>query len=330
MTAPLFDPQVGGYLREAFRNDRGTHAYIVVGEKQHLPDLLKECAYVTLCRNRIGADGCDSCAKIAENAHQDVIRIPTDAVKNRLTVADVAYLVEESYKRPVDNSSCRVFLVDAYASTAGVGCEIWQNKLLKTLEEPMDGVYVFIGVTDAEGLLPTVRSRCQTLKQSKFTVAEVKRQLADKGFDERSCEMASAMSGGSVNAGERLLHNPAVFNAYEAALDTAENMTSTKNALKYASAALSNRDCIADFLGFYALLLRESVVYRICPSLCLLPSFTSNIAKICSNYTINGAISCIERINEAKRRLDDGANVTVTVDLLLNNLLQIRYLCRAD
>lgn len=327
---PVFDPQIGGYLRESFKRNLGAHAYIVVGEKQHLPDLLKECAYVALCRNRVGADTCESCAKIAENAHQDVISIPADTAKNRLTVADVGYLVEESFKRPVDNSPCRVFLVNACNSVAGVGCEIWQNKLLKTLEEPMDGVYIFIGVTDAEGLLPTVRSRCQTLKQSKLTVAEVKRRLADQGFDERSCEMASAMSGGSVNAGELLLRNPAVFRAYEAALDTAENMTSTKNALRYASAAFDCRDCINDFLGFYTLLLRESVVYRINPSLRLLPSFTVNIDKICSNYTINGAIACIERINAAKRRLDDGANLSVTVDLLLNNLLQIRYLCRAE
>ena len=71
---PVFDPQIGGYLRESFKLNLGAHAYIVVGEKQHLPDLLKECAYVALCRNRVGADNCEACAKIAENAHQDVIR----------------------------------------------------------------------------------------------------------------------------------------------------------------------------------------------------------------------------------------------------------------
>lgn len=327
MTAP-FDPQVGGYLQQAFADGRSAHAYIVVGEKRHLADLLRECALVAMCPRNSGADKRGACGKIEQNAHQDVISIPTDVVKNRLTVADIAYLAEETFKRPVDNSACRVFLVNASNSASGQGGEIWQNKLLKTLEEPPANVYIFIGVTDAEGLLPTVRSRCQVLKQSKFTVAEVKAQLMRKGFDERSSEMAAAMSGGSVTSGERLLLNPQAFKAYETALDTALNMTSTKNALPFAAQILLNRDNAYDFLGFYALLLRESVVYRLQPSLRLLPSFTSNIDQICANYTISAANACIERLNYAKRRLDDGANLTVTVDILLNNILELRYQCR--
>ena len=322
-----FDKNVGAYLQRAFADGHAVHAYIVAGEKQYIPQLLKECATVVMCPSHIG-DGCEVCKKVAEDAHQDVIWLPLDRQKNRLTVADMSYLVEESYKRPVDNSQQRVFLIDASNSANGIGSEMWQNKLLKTLEEPTDGVYLFIGVTDAESLLPTVRSRCQLLKQTKLTVAQVKAQLAMLGFERKSCEMAAAMSGGSVQTGERLLATPAVFEAYNVAIHIAEEMTSTKNALVFASELLSKRDNILDALGFLTLLLRESITYRLAPGLCLLSSLRNTINTICANYTIAACEGCIEVINAAKKKLDDGGNVTVVVDQLLNAILEMRYLCR--
>ena len=322
-----FDTNVGQHLATAFRQGHAVHAYIVVGERQYLPSLLKECAIVTMCVNHVG-DDCEMCKKVKDGSHQDVIRLPIDPTKTRLSVADMAYLVEESYKRPVDDCEQRVFLVDASNSTTGVGCELWQNKLLKTLEEPAPDVYIFVGVTDAEALLPTVRSRCQILKQTKLTVQDVRLALQEKSFNLASCEMAAAMSGGSVNTGERILSNPAIFQAYNTAINVATQMTSTKNALKFASEILANKEYVYDCLGFLTLLLRESIVYRLEPSLCMLPSHVDTIAQICSYYTLTACEICIEKINVAKKRLDDNGNVTVVVDQLLNTILEIRYRCR--
>ena len=322
-----FDKNVGQYLVGAFKEVRAAHAYIVVGEKQYLPNLLRECAIVTMCYSHAG-DDCEACKKVVEGTHQDVMYLPLDTQKNRLTVADMSYLVEESYKRPVDNSEQRVFLVDASSSLAGVGSELWQNKLLKTLEEPAENVYIFVGVTDSEGLLPTVRSRCQILKQVKLTVNEVKEALLKKSFNLASCEMAAAMSGGSIQTGERLLNNPAVFEAYKTAERIAVEMTSTKNALRFASEILSNKEYVYDCLGFLTVLLRESIVYRLAPELVLLPHLKNTIDQICANYTLAAAEVCIEKINAAKKRLDDNGNVTVVIDQLLNGILEIRYRCR--
>ena len=323
-----FDVNVGQYLTRAFNENRAAHAYVVVGEKQYLPQLLTECAIVTMCKSHT-FDGCETCKKVAEGNHQDVMRLPQDSTKNRLTVADVAYLVEESCKRPVDDSStARVFLIDASNSVSGVGSELWQNKLLKTLEEPTEGVYLFVGVTDVEGLLPTVRSRCQVLKQTVLSVAEVKAVLVAKGYETGACEMAAAMSGGSVDTGERLINNAAVFAAYNVAISVAEQMTSTRNALRFASAILSNRETVADCLGFYTVLLRESVVYRLAPSLCVLPKLKNTTKQICANYTLDAAEGAIELINQAKQKLDKGGNATVVVDGLLASILEMRYQCR--
>ena len=323
-----FDVNVGQYLMQAFAHNRAAHAYIVVGEKQHLRELLNECAIVAMCPKHT-FDGCEACKKVVDYAHQDVMRLPLDTQKNRLAVGDIAYLVEESYKKHVDDSSsARVFLLDASNSVSGVGSDLWQNKLLKTLEEPTDNVYIFVGVTDLEGLLPTVRSRCQVLKQTVLSVEQVRNELASKGYESRACEMAAAMSGGSVLTGERLLNNQAVFAAYENAVNVAEQMTSTKNALRFASAMLANKETVNDCLGFLTVLLRESIVYRLEPSLCQLSKLKNTTKAICANYTLDAAEGAIELINQAKRKLDAGGNVTVVVDRLLNSILEMRYQCR--
>lgn len=321
------DNNVGRFLSEAFAAGRASHAYIVAGERRYVRSLLRECALVTMCHNHVG-DDCDACKKVLAGENMDVISLPLDEQKNRLAVSDIAYLVEESYRRPIDNSEQRVFLLDATDSVSGIGCEMWQNKLLKTLEEPIDGVYIFVGVTDAESLLPTVRSRCQIIKQTVLSANDVKQALLRTSFDLTSCEMAAAMAGGSIQRGESILANPAVFEAYRTAVGIATEMESTKVALKFAAAILAKRDYVNDCLGFLTLLYRESVAYRVAADLCLLPHLRNTIDKICANYTLQAAEVCIEKINAAKRRLDDGGNVTVVIDGLLTSILEIKYICR--
>lgn len=323
-----FDTNVGLALQNAFANGNASHAYIVVAEKQSVAQLLKECAQVVLCPNHRD-DGCETCHKVIVNEHQDVISLPTDTVKNRLTVADVNYMIEESYKRPVDLSSTgRVFLLNATDSVAGIGSEIWQNKLLKTLEEPTDNVYVFVGVTDLESLLPTVRSRCQVLKQAKYNTDEIITVLKNKGYDLRTCQICASTSGGSMSVAERTATNSQIFTAYDVAMDVVENMSSTKVALKYVSDILSCGENITDCLGFVCTLLNESILYRLAPQLCVLSSLKSTVGKVCQNYSLQSAEVCIEKINLAKKHLDEGSNLQVTVDNLVNDILEVKYRCR--
>lgn len=322
-----FDPNIGQYLIKAFAEGCASHAYIVAGEAKRLPRLLAECAVVTMCPNHTD-DDCVCCRKVQSGKHQDVITLPVDPDKTRLAVTDIAYLVDESAKRPVDNSEARVFLLNAADSVAGVGSELWQNKLLKTLEEPLTGIYIFIGVTDAEGLLPTVRSRCQILRQHRQTERQVRDLLVARGYDAKYSEMAAAMAGGSAETAEQLFADDVVFDCYALAADIATQMTSTKNALRFASDILSKRDHIGDVLGFLTVLMRESIVYRLAPQLCLLPSMADTVRAICELYTLNAAEGCVELLNQAKKRLDNGGNVTVVVDHLLSNILEMRYRCR--
>ncbi len=323
----IFDQNIGEFLVNAFVNSHAAHAYIVVGEKQQLPQLLNQCAAVCMCTNHTGKDGCENCRKVENGLHQDVLYFPKDG-RIRLAVADMQTLVDETYKRPVDDGDCRVFLINAADSVVGIGSEIWQNKLLKTLEEPTENNYIFIGVSDAESLLPTVRSRCQVLKQSKLSVQDVCDAMCQKGFEKPLSEVAAAVSGGSVERAEAVFANPAILRAFDNAENMLQNMNSTKNALPFVSAVLTEKETLSWFLNFLVLLLRESIVYRLADDLCLLPSHAKAVENICQNYTLQAAEVSIEKICSASKRIDEGGNVSVVLDKLVSTVLEVKYRCR--
>ncbi len=319
------DANVDGLLQRSFAEGCAAHAYVVQGSKRTLPELLRRCAMVALCPNH-SEDGCEVCRKVKTGVHQDVVWFPQDG--KRLTVADMNMLVEESYKRPIDDGDARVFVVDASQSASGVGADVWQNKLLKTLEEPNPDVYIFIGVTDVFSLLPTVRSRCQVLVQSRASEKQVCDELCRRGYDRKKAQIVSAVSGGSAESAEALLSDLAVLRSFETASEFLTEAASTKYALPFVSKMLADRDHFAWCLDFMALLLRESVVYRLAENLCVLDEYGEVTQKICQNYSLQAAEVCIEKINCAKRRLAEGGNQTVIADSLIAAMLEVKYRCR--
>ncbi len=86
----------------------------------------------------------------------------------------------------------KVFIIDEAELLDGVG----QNTLLKTLEEPPAGTFIFLVTAHEDRLLPTIRSRCQrvpfapleeklvaswTADYLKTAVTELERQIAEIG-----------------------------------------------------------------------------------------------------------------------------------------------------
>ena len=73
-----------------------------------------------------------------------------------------------------------------------------QNALLKTLETP-PGDAMFFLISDAPGaILPTILSRCQTVRFSDLSVEDCAAALARRGIPENRAGMLAGMAQGSV------------------------------------------------------------------------------------------------------------------------------------
>lgn len=82
-----------------------------------------------------------------------------------------------------------------------------QNALLKTLEEPPVGTIIIITVSYEPALLPTVRSRAQTISIERPDRQALTEFFNERGFDEAATERAYALTGGLIGSMSALLED---------------------------------------------------------------------------------------------------------------------------
>lgn len=82
-----------------------------------------------------------------------------------------------------------------------------QNALLKTLEEPPAGTIIIITVSYEPALLPTVRSRAQTIRVERPDRQTLSKYFNGRGFDEAATERAYALTGGLIGLMSALLED---------------------------------------------------------------------------------------------------------------------------
>jgi hypothetical protein len=80
-----------------------------------------------------------------------------------------------------------------------------QNAFLKTLEEPPAAAIIIATVSDANALLPTVRSRFQTITVHAPALEDVQRYFGEQGYDAPAIQKAFMMSGGLPGLMQELL-----------------------------------------------------------------------------------------------------------------------------
>ena len=147
------------------------------------------------CRTAGPADTCGtcvSCSKIARGIHPDVVWIaPSPRV---IKIGQIRELIAAIGYRPHEGRRRIVIVDDAHAMQGPA-----QNAFLKTLEEPPASTTIVL-VTPAPGsLLPTVQSRCQTLRFSPVG-QEVVREYLERQLEmpPEEARLRAALTPGSI------------------------------------------------------------------------------------------------------------------------------------
>ena len=78
------------------------------------------------------------------------------------------------------------------------------NTLLKTLEEPPVGCVLILVTSNADALLPTIRSRCQRILFVPLAPSEIATILQKEGHTAEQAAHVAAIAGGSLREAERL------------------------------------------------------------------------------------------------------------------------------
>lgn len=199
----LGNEQLKKNLSAAVDRQRTAHFYLISGPsgsgKHTLATLL---AAALVCRSqRRPCCTCSQCRKMLSGSHADLYIVDDTEHKN-VSIDVIRSAMERVSYRP-NEAERNIFLFPRGQDIGLPG----QNSLLKILEEP-PAYSVFILLTDnAEGLLPTVRSRCVELKLQPLPKDVILTQL-EKDFPDTDPEIRSAAAsrcGGWLGQAKALL-----------------------------------------------------------------------------------------------------------------------------
>lgn len=202
-------------LQRLIANDRLPNSLLFVG-----PDgvgkrqFALEAARTVLCREKVENEACGVCSicvRVAEFAipavtdknkeefervffggHGDVGLLVR--YKNFILVDAVRALEREANFRPFE-ADARFFIVN----DADRMNDQAANALLKTLEEPPATSYIFLITSRPDSLLPTIRSRCQTVRFAPVSTPEIENYLVqERALQHHEAALAARLARGSI------------------------------------------------------------------------------------------------------------------------------------
>ena len=214
-------------IKSAIDQNCVSHAYIFSGPrgtgKTTTARILARCI---LCEDGPTSAPCGTCANclaVSEGNHPDVYEI--DAA-SRTGVDNVREEIITKVNFASTLGRAKVYIIDEVhmLSTSA------ENALLKTLEEPPDGVYFILCTTDPQKITPTIQSRCQKFSFKRIPANNIVERLAyvceqeDVSFTPEALEFIAKRSQGGMRDSLTTLEQLIVFTGKNIDLESAESL----------------------------------------------------------------------------------------------------------
>ena len=308
------------------------HAYLLLfDETKNLPFALRTFAKVLFLSEMQGAGTRRTENLIDEGRFADCHEYPK--ADKKFTVAEAERVLEEISLKPVEGDK-KVFLISDFSEATPQA----QNKLLKILEEPPEGVFFLIGATVVYPILQTVLSRTEKLEILPFDVKQVTDCLAriyehDERFSLRDLSLCAGASGGSVGNAQNVLEGGYYRTLTQSAFDLALSKLSD---LPVNVKKISEIKYKKEFLALLRLIFRDALVIKSArqtgiyafekPSTAfekylLLATEKSNVERVANAYKIETLLFAQEAISAAEKEIFFNAAFAQCMQLLVSKII---------
>jgi DNA polymerase-3 subunit delta' len=205
--------RVKAILAAAMRHGRLPPALLLSGPDGVGKKALALVAATALVCERADGDACGrctACGRAARGLHPDLALVEPDGAT--IKIDRVREVAREIGGRPFEARARGFVIDDAHLLT-----EQAANALLKSLEEPCPTSHVLLVSAAPQALLPTIRSRCQTLRVGSLPPALLAEHLERKrGLPPEEARLRAVLSGGSL--GGALAFEPEAYRGLRDAL----------------------------------------------------------------------------------------------------------------
>lgn len=173
-TAQDLQPAIVNRFQQTISSGELAHAYLFVGPngsgKHEIAQWLALCLFCPNVQNGQPDLTCPECQRILSGNHPDVV--VAQAEGRQIKVDQIRHLKAEFTKSGMEGQR-KVFIIeDADKMTISAA-----NSLLKFIEEPGPGIYIFMLTNNKNAVLPTIQSRTQVIELQPLPKAITKQML---------------------------------------------------------------------------------------------------------------------------------------------------------
>ena len=347
----LGNEMIKEYFERTLANGQISHAYILTGEAgMGRKTLAKTFAMTLLCeKNREDHDPdqislfdrmdfsdtmdsssarnnsksvkepcgqCHACIQFQTDNHPDVIYV-THA-KEGIGVDDIREQINGTVQVKPYSSPYKIYIVDE-AEKMTVQA---QNALLKTLEEPPSYVVILLLTTRSDSFLPTILSRCITLKLKPLYDEVIRDYLMEHLHVQKGdADVYTAFARGNLGKAIALSSSDSFADMRYSVMSLLKNARTmdiaqmNETVKKWKEDRLDIQEC----LDFMQLWYRDVLMFKATQDTAgfIFKEEYKYIREASAKSSFRGIEAILEALEKAKQRLDANVNYELTMELLL-------------
>ncbi len=238
----------------------------------------------------------------------DCVFLPEEDKK--FSVENAERIAEEAALKPVEGDR-KLFIVSDFSEATPQA----QNKLLKILEEPPQGVYFLLGASVVAPVLPTVLSRVEKLEIPPFSGAQIAAYLRRVHPEAPFIKETAEASGGLPKKAEAMLDGgflselaQIAFTLLSAPLSRIPALARKHGETKYKK----------ELLSLFRMILRDALMIKSGVGVgLLLPAEKQKTQSVANGYTFSALFEGQARLSAAEKELRFNAAFPQTLELFL-------------
>lgn len=203
---------INNFITDA-RSGNVSHAYMVVGDDTESIDAAVYVMEQAMFCPDNACGVCNICSRVKNGNHTN---ISTYVTYNRDVIDEI---IERSYIQPAE-SGANVFVLKNFDTVQ----TRLQNALLKTVEEPQDGVVIILTATNESAILSTIKSRVKKINLNIWNQDTIYAELIDRGYSSEAAQFASGICAQSLTRAVALANDGEAKKTYDDMYDMLVNI----------------------------------------------------------------------------------------------------------
>jgi DNA polymerase-3 subunit delta' len=267
---------------------------------------------------------CKSCQKINSMNHADVQVISLaqtdDATEAKSIGIGQIKELQHSANLPPFEGKQRVYIIDGaeVMSTEAANC------LLKTLEEPPEGVTIFLLTTNDRLLPTTVVSRCQRIELTPLSKEDISQSLEKNGIEPQKARLLAGLSHGCPGWAISAAQDDSLLLHLNDELDRIIVVTEANCEERFtyiaplAARFNQDRNSVYEVLDIWLDYWHDLMLVKLgCRDMITYTDRGDNLTELAEGYRIDQIYNYILKIGAAVDQLHQNANPRLTLEILM-------------